>query len=111
MPGPRPRIASAEGAYGWLIGVDTTWNAFPSLHAGLVVFSFLYGWRALGADLGARGRRLLAGLSMLWGASILYGTLATKQHWLVDLPPAFLLAWLANRYAWRHASSAATRPL
>ena len=87
MPGPRPDVAGLEGAYGWLIGVDATWNSFPSLHAGLVVFSFLYGWRVLGRELGPRGRRLFVLLSLAWAASILYGTLATKQHWLADLPP------------------------
>jgi len=51
MPGPRPAAAAGDGLYGWLIGVDATWNSFPSLHAGLVVFSFLYGWRVLGGAL------------------------------------------------------------
>ncbi len=101
MPGPRPDAASLGGAYGWLIGVDATWNAFPSLHAGLVLFSFLYGWRVFGSELGPRGRRAFALASALWGAAILYGTLATKQHWLADLPPAFALAVLADRFAWR----------
>src|SRR5262245_29267977 len=32
MPGPRPPALGADGVYGWLIGVDATWNAFPSLH-------------------------------------------------------------------------------
>ena len=103
MPGPRPAALVSEGAYAWLIGVDATWNAFPSLHAGLVVFSFLYGWRAFGRELAPRGRRLFVLLCVLWGAAILYGTLATKQHWLADLPPAFLLALLADWYGWREA--------
>jgi len=101
MPGPRPDAAGAGGTYGWVVGVDATWNAFPSLHAGLVLYSFLYGWRAVARDLGPRGRALFALGSVLWGAAILYGTLATKQHWVADLPPAFVLAWLAHGYAWR----------
>jgi len=101
MPGPRPDPVSAAGAYGWLIGVDATWNAFPSLHAGLVLFSFVYGWRVLGAELAPRGRAAFVALSLVWGAAILYGTVATKQHWLADLPPAFALALLADRLVWR----------
>jgi hypothetical protein len=101
MPGPRPTLEQVGGVYGWLVGVDATWNAFPSLHAGLVVYSFLYGWRALGVTLGPRGRRLFVALSIAWGAAILYGTLATKQHWIADLPPAFVLAVIAHRLAWR----------
>ena len=49
----------------------------------------------------------MGALSALWGAAILYGTLATKQHWVADLPPAFALAWLAHRWAWRKAKPAA----
>jgi hypothetical protein len=104
MPGPRPAAVSAGGAYGWLVGVDATWNAFPSLHAGLVVYSFLYGWRVLGSELGARGRRAFVLCSLVWAGTILYGTLATKQHWLADLPPAFVLAFVADRLAWRGAA-------
>jgi hypothetical protein len=103
MPGPRPEAPDAGGVYGWIVGVDETWNAFPSLHAGLVLYSFLYGRRAIGADLSPRARRVVGALSALWGALILYGTLATKQHWVADLPPAFVLAWWAHRYAWRGA--------
>ena len=112
MPGPRPELAAVDGVYGWLVGVDATWNAFPSLHAGLVLYSFLYGRRTLGADLAPRSRRVVGTLAVLWCAAILYGTLATKQHWLADLPPAFVLAWLADRHAWRGArrSSAAATP-
>jgi hypothetical protein len=83
------------------VGVDATWNAFPSLHAGLVVYSLLYGWRVVGAELGPRGRRRFVLASLGWAGAILYGTLATKQHWLADLPPAFVLAWAAHRLAWR----------
>jgi hypothetical protein len=101
MPGPRPEPAASDGVYGWLVGVDATWNAFPSLHAGLVVFSFLYGWRVVGSELEGRGRRLFATASLAWAGAILYGTLATKQHWLADLPPAFAIAWAAHRIAWR----------
>jgi len=101
VPGPRPASLPSEGMYGWLVGVDATWNSFPSLHAGLVVFSFLYGWRLLGERLPRAGRTLLALGSLLWAGAILYGTLATKQHWLADLPPAFLLGFLAHRLAWR----------
>ncbi len=104
MPGPRPEGVAPGGAYGWLVGVDATWNAFPSLHAGLVVYSFLYGWRLLGDGLGRRGRLAFALLTLGWGGAILYSTLATKQHWLADLPPAFLLAIAAHRLAWRGAA-------
>src|SRR5262245_57469295 len=66
VPGPRPALGAADGLYGWLIGVDATWNSFPSLHAGLVVFSFLYGWRLLGEGATPAGRTALAIASLAW---------------------------------------------
>jgi hypothetical protein len=102
MPGPQRGLV-AGGAYGWLVGVDADWNAFPSLHAGLVLYSFLYGQRAVGADLAPRARRVVGALATLWGIAIVYGTLATKQHWVADLPPAFALALGAHWLAWRGA--------
>jgi len=71
--------APESGLYGFVVGVDTPRNAFPSLHAGLTTFclGFLaYLWqpdwtvRAAGA---------------LWGTAILYATLATKQHVVLDI--------------------------
>ena len=106
VPGPRPEAPPDGGLYGWLVGVDATWNSFPSLHAGLVVYAFLYGWRLLGGGLSPAGRRVLALGSLGWAGAILYGTLATKQHWIADLPPAFLLAFAAHRLAWRGAARA-----
>ena len=47
------------------------------------------------------GRRALAAVSLAWAGDILYGTLATKQHWFADLPAAFVLAFAAHRLAWR----------
>ncbi len=32
---------------------------------------------------------------------ILYSTLAIRQHSAIDLAPAMLLAWIADRWAWR----------
>ena len=111
MPGPRPALAPAGGLYGWLVGVDATWNSFPSLHAGLVAFSFLYGWRILAGSLSRAGRRALLTASLAWAGAILYGTLATKQHWVADLPAAFVLAFAAHRLAWRgHERAGAPAP-
>jgi PAP2 superfamily len=104
VPGPRPDAVAAGGTYGWLVGVDATWNSFPSLHAGLVLYSFLYGRRAVGRDLSPPRRRIVAALAAFWGALILWGTLATKQHWIADLPPAFVLALVADWFAWRGAT-------
>ncbi len=101
VEGPRPEIAPDDAAYRWLVGVDDSANSLPSLHAGLSVYSLLYGYAVLRDGLGPGVRALYVGASLLGAGAILYATLATKQHWLVDLPLGMLVAWVAHRAAWR----------
>jgi hypothetical protein len=61
--------------------VDVAGNAFPSLHAAFCVFTAVVLHAQLGA-LGA-GRRLRAG-NLLLCAGILYSTIATRQHVVLD---------------------------
>lgn len=94
--GPRPEIPPDGGLYGLLVAHDRPTNSLPSLHAGLTVYSLLVLERVL-RPLAAAWQ--LAGLG--WGAAILYATLATKQHWALDLPPGIALAIAAYALAWR----------
>jgi membrane-associated phospholipid phosphatase len=105
VEGPRPAEPPREGLYGLLVSWDTRQNSFPSLHAGLVVYSLLCLGRVLGSTLQGGRRTLWLALGLLWGAVILYATLATRQHWALDLPPGMLLAWGCHRWAWRGAST------
>jgi hypothetical protein len=105
VEGPRP--APLEGdhpLYRWLVGVDRPTNSLPSLHAGLTVYSLLFAARALRGAGGSGVRLALCAAGALWGAAILYSTLATKQHWALDLPPGVLLAAGAHALAWRSAA-------
>jgi len=75
---------------GFLKAVDLGGNACPSLHAAFAVFSAICTGRLL--------RRLnvpavATVLNWLWCAGILYSTLATKQHVLIDLVAGSLLGW------------------
>jgi membrane-associated phospholipid phosphatase len=106
VEGPRPAQPPGEGLYGLLVAWDTRQNSFPSLHAGLVVYSLLCLGRVLGGALRGGRRALGLALGLLWGALILYATLATRQHWALDLPPGMLLAWACHRWAWRETSPA-----
>lgn len=99
--GPRPEVPPEHAMYAALVALDAPLNSFPSLHAGLTAYSLLFAYRAFGPSLDRRGRRVLAGLAWIWAGAILYGTLATKQHWAVDLPPGLLAGWLGHRFAWR----------
>ena len=81
--------------------VDGPLNAFPSLHAGSLVYSLALARRMF------RGRlhpAVVVG-GLLWGSLILFATLATKQHYAVDLLAGALIGCLADRVAWRHSSS------
>jgi len=78
----------------FVFSYDRNLNAFPSLHAGLAAYSVLFGSAT-------QSGRLVA-VCGLWLVVIMFATLATKQHYFLDLPPALLLAWLAHRWAgWR----------
>jgi membrane-associated phospholipid phosphatase len=102
VEGPRPSLVPEHALYGWIVSVDRSTNSLPSLHAGLALYSLLYIGRVLQQERGpARGALRLAG--WLWGAAILYSTLATKQHWVVDLPAGMAIAFCAHRLAWRRA--------
>jgi hypothetical protein len=110
--GPRPAAVPDHALYAWLVARDGALNSFPSLHAGLTAYTLLFGWRILREGRSQRERLAHACAAALWAALILYGTLATKQHWAADLPPGLLAGWLAHHFAWREArapSSAARR--
>jgi membrane-associated phospholipid phosphatase len=103
--GPRPEpIADQHAIYELLVSWDRPSNSLPSLHAGLVVYSLLFAFRVLWADLGTAGRVSLGSTGMLWGALILYSTLATRQHWAIDLPAGVFLAGTAHALVWRDAA-------
>ena len=65
----------------FLKSIDASGNACPSLHAAFCVFTGL----ALHAQLGSIGApRLVLGANALWGLGILYSTVATGQHVVLD---------------------------
>ncbi len=101
--GPRPGILPDYQSYQWIVSVDRPTNALPSLHAGLTVYSLLFGGRILRADVGPRTWRVYMVVAVVWAGAILYATIAIRQHFAIDLPPGMLLAWLADRWAWRTA--------
>ena len=97
---PRPALpADGSSMYRVVVTLDRPINSIPSLHAGIVGYTLFYAARAL-ADLPRAARRWILIVGAVWSAFILYGTLATKQHYFVDLPPGILLAWVAHRIAW-----------
>jgi membrane-associated phospholipid phosphatase len=101
-PGPRPLEVGDDFAMRTIANYDGTLNACPSLHAVFLVYMALLAWRMFG-----RVAPILSiGTSFVWGAAILYSTLATKQHYVIDLAVGAVLGALADWLAWRGASPA-----
>lgn len=76
----------------FLKGVDAAGNACPSLHVATAVFSAIWLQHLL--------RRFsspawLLGLNVLWCAAIVWSTIATRQHVVLDALAGLLLAVLA----------------
>jgi len=107
VAGPRPETVPSLGAYRFLVALDRPGNSFPSLHAGLTLYSFLFAWKVLSGSLSGRGRAAFLVAASAWGGAILVATLFTKQHWAIDLPPGLLLAWAAHSWAWRDSEAPA----
>jgi len=98
---PRPEMpVDADWLYTRIATIDQPINSLPSLHAGLTAYAIFYARRAW-ADFKPRTLLICLIVGWVWAALIFYGTLATKQHYLVDLPAGMLVAWLAHRIAWR----------
>jgi membrane-associated phospholipid phosphatase len=72
-------------------GVDLTGNACPSLHVAFAVFSGIWMDRLL-REIGF-GRFVLA-LNWLWCVGIVYSTLATRQHVVLDVVAGAILGAL-----------------
>jgi membrane-associated phospholipid phosphatase len=94
---PRPADLQANTFLIFITRVDGPLNAFPSLHAGCLVYTL-----ALIRHLfGRRLNPIIPILLLIWAGLILFGTLATKQHYAVDLLAGGLLGLAADWVAWR----------
>lgn len=83
--------------------MDRSGNACPSLHAAFAVFTAIWN-AAMLRRAGDRGPLRI--LNVLWCVAILYATLATKQHVLVDVLGGVALGALValpHRYYFRQA--------
>jgi membrane-associated phospholipid phosphatase len=89
--GPQPEVHDAGGMYWLLRQYDVTLNSLPSLHAGLLVYTVCFS-RRIG---------LLRVFVVIWCMLVLYATLATKEHYLVDIVAGAVLALLADAWIWR----------
>jgi len=97
VAGPRPAASAAYWLYDRLILIDRAYNSFPSLHAACAVYAVLYAPYASRDSSRGALRKVLLSIAWLWTGLILYSTIATRQHFAIDLVPGIFLAWLAQR--------------
>lgn len=100
--GPRPADIGGSVAMRFIAHADGELNALPSLHAAFVVGMACLARRMFGPK--------VLPLAVLWGSAILYSTLATKQHYALDLLAGGALGWCADWLSWRGSSAAAMIP-
>ncbi|MET3496325.1 phosphatase PAP2 family protein [Variovorax boronicumulans] len=82
----------------FLKATDVGGNAFPSLHVAFSVFTAI----VLGRQLRSiHAPAWTQWLNLLWAFGIVYSTLATRQHVLLDVLGGTLLAVLVS---WRHTA-------
>ncbi|QGT78389.1 phosphatase PAP2 family protein [Guyparkeria halophila] len=94
-----PTLWAGEPAFAWLAAVDSSGNAFPSLHVATALFSAFWMDRLIRAIGMPDWWRVV---SALWALGIVYSTLAIAQHVFLDVVGGVILAlafvWLsANR--------------
>jgi membrane-associated phospholipid phosphatase len=94
---PRPADLQANTLLIFITRVDGPLNAFPSLHAGCLVYTLALVRHLFGRQV----KPVVTALLLIWAGLILFGTLATKQHYALDLLAGGLLGWAADWVAWR----------
>jgi membrane-associated phospholipid phosphatase len=86
---PRPEVDWAQHpSLAYLKSVDASGNACPSLHVAFAVFTAFQLGRLL-RRLGAG--RVIRAINWLWCLGILYSTVATLQHVVLDVLPGAVL--------------------
>jgi membrane-associated phospholipid phosphatase len=97
---PRPANLESNAFLVFITQVDGPLNAFPSLHAGCLIYNLALVRHLFGRQLSP----LVAMVLLIWAGLILFATLATKQHYVLDLLAGTLLGWAADQVAWRKSA-------
>ncbi len=103
---PRPTDVPAHEMYALLITYDGIGNAFPSLHCALTFYHLLFAEHTTTTLLSRRGRLLWRVIGGFWTAAICYSTLATKQHYFVDVVAGLVLATAVHAVVWTERTRA-----
>lgn len=101
---PRPEVMNPNLPYRWLNAYDRPVNCLPSQHLSLATYTTLFARAVL-----AGRYKAVVNVLAVWTLLIGYATLATKQHYFIDLPAGVLLGWIGHAYAWRSRRTAEGR--
>jgi len=123
---PRPLDHDSDPFLIFITHVDGPLNAFPSLHAATLIYTVCLILRLFGPThresttagvlpllpprqerAGERRAvfRVVAAVLSVWTLLILFATLATKQHYALDLLAGALLGCVAYWFAWRGSTT------
>ncbi|HWB61796.1 MAG TPA: phosphatase PAP2 family protein [Chthoniobacteraceae bacterium] len=103
----RPDPAGANTVYRLLIVTDKPYHSFPSLHAAFAVYSALSGGLAVRDFAASRAWRAVL---WIWALLVLYSTIATRQHVLVDIAAGSVLAFAGYACAFHTWKKSAVLP-
>jgi membrane-associated phospholipid phosphatase len=95
--GPRLASCPTTGMYGFLVRNDLPFNTFPSGHMASAAYFCCVAIQLTSGRL----CRICSVVFPIWVLLIAYSTMATKQHYFVDIPAGVLLGWVAQRVAWK----------
>lgn len=99
----RPFILPRENVFTKLIGllwmVDTPTNVSPSIHVFNTLAILVMIWKSRAKEL--KGLRLRL-MWTVWGALIIFSTMFIKQHSLLDVLAAFLMAGILYVFVFRY---------
>jgi membrane-associated phospholipid phosphatase len=87
FPTELPRMVVEGPVWNALYALDVPGNCFPSLHAALAAIS---AWALMSAG------RVWKAAAPLWAALIIFSTLSTKQHVVLDIAGGLVLALVCN---------------
>ena len=97
---PRPADLGTNPFMLFIARADGPFNAFPSLHASTLIYTIALAKRLFGRSLSP----IVFAALILWAALILYGTLATKRHYAIDLLAGGLIGLAADWVVWGNGS-------
>lgn len=99
LPPERPLAQHGSPAMAIIVGGDGSYTCFPSLHAASLCYMLALAWRLFKNT--APGFMWI--LCALWGVGVLYATIATRQHYALDLAAGAAVGCFSYWAAWRGA--------